>query len=251
MCGLAWFKAIPHEIAKRFAFVALVLGISRGIPHEIKNTENCETASIGYLTGYTVAMIVVDVEASGTDSKKHSIVSVGALDLAHPENRFYMECRIWDGAHIMPEAMKVNGFTVEQINDSAKPSEADLTHAFLNWSEKVEERTFAGQNVSFDRDFLREAAERAGHTEWPFAFRTIDTHTLAYMHMVTHGKQPPTQHRRSALNLDAVLNYCGIPEEPTPHNALTGALSHAEVISRLLYGRKLLPEFMQFEIPFK
>jgi hypothetical protein len=63
--------------------------------------------------------------------------------------------------------------------------------------------------------------------------------------------QPPVQHRRSALNLDAVLNYCGIPEEPNPHNALTGALSHAEVISRLLYGRKLLPEFMQYEIPFK
>jgi len=58
-------------------------------------------------------------------------------------------------------------------------------------------------------------------------------------------------HRRSALDLDAVLNYCGIPEEPAPHNALTGALSHAEVIARLLYGRKLLPEFEEFAIPWK
>lgn len=196
-------------------------------------------------------MIVLDVEASGTDSKKHSIVSVGALDLAHPENRFYMECRIWDGAHIMPDAMRVNGFTEDQIKDASKPSEADLTHAFLDWSKNVEERTFAGQNVSFDRDFMKDAAERAGHTEWPFAYRTIDTHTLCYMHMVARGIQPPTQHRRSALNLDAVLKYCGIPEEPKPHNALTGALCHGEVISRLLYGRKLLPEFTQFEIPFK
>ena len=32
-------------------------------------------------------MIVVDVEASGTDYAKHSIVSVGALDLANPTNR--------------------------------------------------------------------------------------------------------------------------------------------------------------------
>lgn len=196
-------------------------------------------------------MIVIDVEASGTDSKKHSIVSVGALDLAHPENRFYMECRIWDGAHIMPDAMRVNGFTEAQITDATKPTEADLTHAFLDWAKDIEERTFAGQNVSFDRDFMREAAERAGHTDWPFAFRTIDTHTLCYMHMVQRGIQPPVQHRRSALNLDAVLLYCGIPEEPNPHNALTGALCHAEVISRLLYGRKLLPEFMQYEIPFK
>ena len=40
-------------------------------------------------------------------------------------------------------------------------------------------------------------------------------------------------------------------EEPSPHNALTGALCHAEVIERLLYGRKLLPEFTQYEIPWK
>ena len=151
----------------------------------------------------------------------------------------------------MDEALAVNGFTRAQITDTGKQSEADLIHAFLHWSDGLEERTLAGQNVSFDRDFLKHAAERAGHTDWPFAFRTIDTHTLCYMHMVERGLQPPVQHKRSALNLDAVLNYCGIPQEPSPHNALTGALSHAEVISRLLYGRKLLPEFMQFEIPWK
>lgn len=196
-------------------------------------------------------MIVLDVEATGVEAHKHSIVSLGALDLANPANRFYEECRIWDGAHVMDEALEVNGFTREEITDPKKMSEADLTHAFLRWSESVEERTFAGQNVSFDRDFLRYAAERAGHTDWPFAHRTIDTHTLCFMHMINHGKQPPVSHRRSALNLDAVLNYCGIPAEPEPHNALTGALSHAEVISRLLYDRKLLPEFSQYEIPWK
>lgn len=196
-------------------------------------------------------MLVVDVEASGTEPWKHSIVSIGALDFANPTNRFYGECRVWDGAHIMDEALEVNGFTKEQITDPKKESEADLTHAFIQWSDGLAERTFAGQNVSFDRDFVKYAAERAGHTDWPFAHRTIDTHTLCYMHMINRGIQPPVSHRRSALNLDAVLNYCGIPEEPNPHNALTGALSHAEVISRLLYGRKLLPEFTQFEIPWK
>ncbi len=196
-------------------------------------------------------MLIVDVEASGTDPSKHSIVSVGALDLKNPTNRYYEECRIWDGAHIMPEALGVNGFTEAEITDPKKQSEADITHSFLHWSEGLEERTLAGQNVSFDRDFLKAAAHRAGHTDWPFAYRTIDVHTLCYMHMVTHGIQPPVLNKRSALNLDAVLNYVGIPEEPMPHNALTGALSHAEVISRLLYGRKLLPEFKQFELPWK
>lgn len=196
-------------------------------------------------------MLVVDVEASGTEPSKHSIVSVGALDLKNPTNRFYEECRIWDGAHIMDEALGVNGYTKEQITDPKKQSEGDLTHAFLHWSEGLEERTLAGQNVSFDRDFLKAAALRAGHTDWPFAYRTIDVHTLCYMHMIGKGIQPPVMHKRSALDLDAVLNYVGIPAEPMPHNALTGALSHAEVISRLLYGRKLLPEFAQFELPWK
>ena len=198
-------------------------------------------------------MLVVDVEASGTEAHKHSIVSVGALDLANPTNRFYEECRVWDGAHIMDEALAVNGFTKEQITDPKKQSEADLVHAFMHWSKDLPEKTIAGQNPSFDRDFLKYASQRAGHTEWIFAHRTIDTHTLSYMHMVNRGLQPPIdlKKRHSALNLDAVLNYCGIPKEPEPHNALTGALSHAEVISRLLYGRKLLSEFSQFEIPWK
>ena len=196
-------------------------------------------------------MLVVDVEASGTEAHKHSIVSVGALDLANPTNRFYEECRVWDGAHIMDEALVVNGFTKEQITDPKKQSEADVVHAFMHWSKDLSEKTLAGQNVSFDRDFLKYACERAGHTDWPFAYRTIDTHTLCYMHMVNRGKQPPVMKNRSALDLDAILNYCGIPEEPSPHNALTGALSHAEVISRLLYGRKLLSEFSPFEIPWK
>ncbi len=195
-------------------------------------------------------MLVVDIEASGTEPQKHSIVSVGALDFKNPSNRFYEECRVWDGAHIMDEALAVNGFTKEQITDPKKQSEAELTHAFLRWSEGVEECTLAGQNVSFDRDFLKAAAERALHTDWPFAFRTIDVHTLAYMHMIGRGIQPPILHRRSALDLDAAMKYVGIPEEPTPHNALTGALSHAEVISRILYGRKLLPEFSEFKLPW-
>lgn len=198
-------------------------------------------------------MLVIDVEASGTEAHKHSIVSLGALDLFNPSNRIYEECRVWDGAHIMDEALKVNGFTKEQVTDTKKQSEADLVHRFLDWSKDLKDRTLAGQNVSFDRDFVKYACERAGHTEWPFAYRTIDTHTLCWAHMVNRGVQPPIdpKHRRSSLNLDAVLNYCGIPEEPDPHNALTGALSHAEVISRLLYGRKLLPEFEQFEIPWR
>lgn len=194
-------------------------------------------------------MIVVDVEASGTEYDTHSIVSIGAIDFSDPTRQFYDECRIWEGAHIMDGALEVNGFTEAEIIDPAKKTEAEIVRAFLAWAHEADERTLAGQNVSFDRDFLRAGAARAG-IDWDLAYRTIDTHSLCYMHMVQRGRAVPVTKHRSALDLDAVLRYCGIPDEPTPHNALTGALSHAEVISRLLYSKKLLPEFAAFEIPW-
>jgi hypothetical protein len=121
----------------------------------------------------------------------------------------------------------------------------------VEWSQEVADRTLTGQNVSFDRTMLQAAVERAGHM-FDLPYRTLDTHTMCFMHMINAGVTPPfdAQHRRTALNLNAVLAYCGIPDEPNPHNALTGAKCHAEVTARLLYNKKLLPEFSQFEIPW-
>jgi DNA polymerase III epsilon subunit-like protein len=196
-------------------------------------------------------MIVIDIEASGTEYDKHSIVSIGAIDFDNPANTFYDECRVWDGAHVMEEALAVNGFTDAEIRDPNKKSEEEIARAFMAWSQDIPDRTLAGQNVSFDRDFLKAACGRAG-LDWDLAHRTIDTHTLCWMHMIKSGLQPPVdpEKRRSALDLDAVLNYTGIPEEPMPHNALTGASCHAEVTSRLLYDKKLLPQFEKYEIPW-
>ena len=214
--------------------------------------QNNPAACRGVFLCYHFYMLMVDVESSGTVADKHSILSIGALDLDHPEHRFYGECRVWDGAHIQEEALAVNGFTEEEARDSNKKTEAELIREFMEWSQHIGDRTISGQNPSFDRDFLRAAAMRA-KLSWDFAHRTIDTHTLCYMHMVKSGLTPPIdpQHRRSSLDLDAILNYCGIPDEPEPHNALTGALSHAEVASRLLFDRKLLPEFAEFDIPWR
>ena len=196
-------------------------------------------------------MIVLDIEASGTEPQLHSIVSLGAVDFQNPERRFYEECRIWDNASIMDGALEVNGFTEAEITDPGKQTEGELVKAFIEWSQHMGDRTLAGQNVSFDRDYVKAALERIGEP-YDLAYRTIDTHSLCWMHHIKRGLPVPIdeQHRRSALNLDAVLNYCGIPDEPAPHNALTGAMSHAEVVSRLLYDKKLLPEFEQFEIPW-
>jgi len=227
-------------------------------------------------------MLILDTECSGLRPDLHSILSIGALDFRNPSNRFYGECRVWEvsdsrgesekafeavceqcevncpkgvqpqlRAGIMDDALEVNGFTHAQATNPTKQTEAELVAAFLDWSQDLPERTLTGQNVAFDRNMLEGAARRA-KLNWNLAHRTIDVHTLCWMHVIKSGGQPPVdlEHRRTALNSPAVLKYCGLDKEPDPHNALTGALWHAEVTSRLLYDKKLLPEFEQFEIPW-
>lgn len=197
-------------------------------------------------------MIAVDVETTGTNAHKHSILAIGAVDFHNPTNQFYDECRAWDGAHIEEEALAITGFTREEVADTSKKSEAEIVSAFIAWAKEIDDWTFVGQNPSFDRDFLIAACHR-NHIDFPFAHRTLDTHTMAYMHMVKRGLKPPfdPKKRHTTLNLDGVLQYVGVPAEPRPHNALTGALCHAECASRLLYGKELLPDFSVFPIPWE
>ena len=195
-------------------------------------------------------MIVLDVESTGLNPLKHSIVSLGALDLENPTNRFYEECRVWNGAEIEDEALAINGFSREAVTDTARKSEAELIASFVTWAcDKPSNRMLAAQNPSFDLEFVQAACARAG-VDCPFGKRTIDVHSLVWLHMSERGIEPPTDKLRSSISLDVALQYCGVPAEPKPHNALTGALCHAEVISRIAYTKKALPEFSSFDIPW-
>jgi len=195
-------------------------------------------------------MIVLDVESTGLNPERCSILSIGAVDLEEPTNQFYDECHIWDGAHVTDEALSINGFTKEEIVSLDKKSEAELIASFIAWAtDRPLDRTLAAQNVSFDLEFVQAAALRAG-LESPFAKRTLDVHTLVWMHMTKRGIIPPLNHHHSAINLDAGLAYTGVPAEPKPHNALTGALCHAEVIARVAYNKKVFPEFSTYDIPW-
>ena len=196
-------------------------------------------------------MIALDVETTGLDPERCSILSIGAVDTDEPTNQFYDECGVWEGAHMTDEALAINGFTREEVTNGSKKSEAELIQAFVAWAtDRPENKTFIAQNVSFDHDFVRAACTRAG-IEFPFAKRTIDIHTLVWLHMTKQGVPTPVGNGHSLINLDFALRYCGIPEEPRPHNALTGALSHGEVFMRIAYTRKTFPEFSTFDIPWQ
>jgi DNA polymerase III epsilon subunit-like protein len=128
---------------------------------------------------YTTKMVILDIEATGTNAAVHSILSIGAIDFDRPERRFYGECRMWEGAHIMDGALEVNGFTEEQASDTSKMTEAELITQFMEWTEECGDRTLVGQNVSFDRAYVIHACERA-HIMCDLPYRTLDTHTMCY-----------------------------------------------------------------------
>lgn len=197
-------------------------------------------------------MIVVDIETTGVDYTKNSIVSIGALDFLNPENQFYTECRIWDGAEITAKALEINGFSEAQVKDKTKMPLEEAIKQFLIWTGKIKEPhdlTIAGENPRFDADFLRTSAERY-RIGWPLSHRTIDLHTESYNHMVKRGiKIPLNKSRCSDIKLDTTLKYVGLPEEPMPHHALRGAKMEAEAFSRLIYGKYLLEEFKNFPRP--
>ncbi len=199
-------------------------------------------------------MIIIDVETTGFDSKNNSIVSIGAVDFNNPTKQFYIENRIWGGAEIFEggeqllpgpgyiSSLVINGFTKEQITDKNKPTLKEAMELFIKWCESCNSRLFGGHNPYFDLDFLRSSALREKIT-WNFGHGAVDLHTAVYLNYKQRGLTPPK------LRSTDCFNYVGLPEEPKPHNALTGAKLEAEAFSRLVYGKNLLEEFKQYKIP--
>lgn len=194
-------------------------------------------------------MIVVDVETTGSDPRYHSILSIGALNFDNPKNEFYEECRAFEGAHIADEALKVNGFSKEQVIDKSKKSEAQVVSLFIDWMSKVSDHTVAGQNPHFDTGFIMMAAER-GKLNISIPKRIVDLHSVCVAHMIQKGIKPPIHNNRSDLNSDKIMDYVGIPPEVHPHVAINGARIEAEAFHRLFSGRYLYDSYKDFPVTF-
>ena len=177
-------------------------------------------------------MIIVDVETTGTDPRYHSLVSIGAIDFDNPTDTFYRECQIFSGARVEQKALEINGMTEEELHDTSKSTEADIVKEFIEWMKSKRDHTFAGQNVSFDVNFIIAAAERAG-VNISIAHRVIDLHSITYFHMSRRGIVSPLAHGRTDLDSDKIMEYVGIEAEPKPHIAINGAKWETEAFSRL------------------
>jgi len=193
-------------------------------------------------------MVVIDIETTGLDPLKHSILEIGALDFNNPTNQFYQKCRVFEGAEIDKNALKVNGYDYNQLYDSTKQELRDLLLNFIEWIKPIKNKTLAGQNVDFDILFLIESLKRY-NIDWILGWRKIDLHTLVYCDYLKKGINPIINKELSNLNGDKIMKYVGLPAEPKPHLAISGAVYEAEAFSRLLYGKLLINQFEGYIIP--
>ena len=207
-------------------------------------------------------MIVVNVGTTGTNPYKHSIVSIGAIDTlkflnGSEEPLFYGECRMRQGAEIEKEidektnstrypALEVNGFTEAQVRYNNKESHEEIMHRFRFWLNTSQNRTFCGENIFFYMSFLREAFLSSGYDKklvhQLIGTRGLDIHTTSYDNHERNNIEVPMKNEKSALSLDEILKYVGLPPEQKPHNALIGAILEAEARWRLVHGTSLFKD---------
>lgn len=192
-------------------------------------------------------MIALDCEMSGLDPLVHSILSIGAVDLEAPTRTFYGECYLPEQKTFQVEALAVNGFTEAQIFDKSKNSLKILMTKFHEWLQGCSEKTLVGQNVSLDRAFLNTAFMESG-IPFQFHYRIVDIHSVAVGMFLRDGRDLNIEDGRIKMSLDRIAEAVGLPEEPRPHNALTGATYNAEVFTRLVYQKNLVEQFKDFEV---
>jgi DNA polymerase III epsilon subunit-like protein len=126
------------------------------------------------------------------------------------------------------EALKVNGFTVEEIHDQRKKDLAELMADFYNWIPDKEKTIVIGQNVFFDKLFVDKAFKECG-IDFKLHHRLIDLHSCVYFYAKKNNIDVDVKN----ISSDFIANLLGVPVEIKPHNALNGAKQNVLVYNKL------------------
>lgn len=204
-------------------------------------------------------MIVVDIETSGADMNKCGIWQIGAVDLANPENTFLEEARLEDdlilfdlnGNKIATE--ELFGKSEAELRNKDKESERELIEKFFKWCSKIKDNTIVSHHPQFDFAFIQIKAFKYG-MKLPMDYKCFDTHSIAQLkYLEVKGSMAMKIDFRgkilSDMGLKNLLSFVGMIDDRKEHNALEDARLTAEAFSRLVYGKNLLEDYKEFEIP--
>jgi DNA polymerase III subunit epsilon len=107
-------------------------------------------------------LVVVDVETTGCDPRRHRITEVATI---HSRGDIVesIQCTLVNAGEPVPEKIaRFTGITTEMLQDAPLSEEI-----FASWSEQLEGKHLVGHHVSFDLGFLVEECRRYGHSLQP------------------------------------------------------------------------------------
>lgn len=100
--------------------------------------------------------ISVDVEASGPIPGQYSMLSIGACEIGHIENNFYIELKpISD--NFLQEALEVCGFSIEELKFKGTDPEEAMKR-FAEWVSKISNNrkpVFVAFHLGFDWSMIQ------------------------------------------------------------------------------------------------
>jgi DNA polymerase-3 subunit epsilon len=133
-------------------------------------------------------ILYFDVETTGTDPRKHSIIQLSGIVEIDGEIKEEFDFRVQPDSFedIDPEALLVNGITIDELKTFERPEQVykDIIGIFETYIDKFDKNDKfypAGQNVGFDIDFLAEFFKRRGDDyfgSWQ-NWRCIDSRFIA------------------------------------------------------------------------
>lgn len=183
--------------------------------------------------------VIFDIEGSGsvpgsTPYESGSIVSLGAVDF-NTKDEFYEECRVMDGRSYDAYALKINGFTKEQIFDSGKQSAIELIRKFEEFCAVHGSGIIAAWG-DYDVKMLNAAYLHYGEPmRLPGRYLNLKNVSKAIA-----GKSRP--------GLSNTAIKLGIPPEPYPHIGINGARLASEVTSLMLFGKHFYKEYEAYPV---
>ena len=177
----------------------------------------------------------LDCEATGLDPKIHDIVSLACLVEIDGEIKDTLELKIqpinWDT--ISPEALKINGFTLEQLKTFDEPKIAhkkliDFLSKYVNRYDRNDKFQMAGYNVGFDVGMLGEQFKKVGdkyYGAW------LDYHKIDIASLVQLLTLKNVLHLSSYKLINVVKDF---DIKLDAHNALSDIKATRELCYKLL-----------------
>jgi oligoribonuclease len=174
-----------------------------------------------------VLCIFLDTETNGLNPFKYQLLEI-ALAIIDAETGTRYETyesviqqprATWDNS--LPESLKVNGFTWEEVEKGRPLNEvaSAIETLFTRHSIRRGEAVFICQNPSFDRAFFSQlfSTEKQEALQWPYHW--LDLASMYWSYALLGKKVMPW---KTGYSKDKIAAVFGLPSEKQPHRARNG-----------------------------